>query len=67
MFIRKTTLTVSLGVYNVLQATDEDFGLDKDQVSLSLHYPSCKSDLGRYCDSTIQNCECDNYAFFLFD
>lgn len=41
MFIRKTTLTVSLGVYNVLQATDEDFGLDKDQVSLSLHYPSC--------------------------
>ena len=40
MFIRKTTLTVSLGVYNVLQATDEDFGLEKDQVSLSLHYPS---------------------------
>ena len=41
MFIGKTTLTVSLGVYNVLQATDEDFGLEKDQVSLSLHYPSC--------------------------
>ena len=36
MFIRKTSLTVSLGVYNVLQATDEDFGLTK----IKSHYPS---------------------------